>query len=116
MSWQSSAKLARGMQPSAQSSPGNAFCVCARANLIAASTPSLPELAKNAFVNRPPARSQSFFPRVRLPAPPHGTGSSLGRCDPVRREARQLTARMVVPDVMNAVSRKEIWNAAGRHQ
>ncbi len=36
--------------------------VCARENLMAASTPSLPELAKKTFVSRPPARWHNFSP------------------------------------------------------
>src|SRR5271166_1364225 len=50
--------------PAAHRIPGRP--VYARANLIAASMPSLPELAKNALVRRPPASVQSLS--ASLPA------------------------------------------------
>ena len=74
--------------PSAYSSPVRR--VCARENLIAASTLSLPELEKKTFLRRPPARSH------RLAASsPANSGTWLWSIPGPRRSSSSLIASII---------------------
>ena len=97
------------MRPSAQSSPARP--VAARENLMAASTPSLPELQKKTRFTRPPA----FCTRR--------CASSRGKFRNVALQHRRAAAveflfergddrRVVVAGVVDAITRKKVEDTA----